>query len=292
MLWDCRRCLRQICDSKLMLCLLFNCLRAKNKPKKVAVAVTVLTCVWVVSISYMNHDTDCFEWGFLVVLLKAVLADTGILTLHWQQTCSTSYAVHYSPTSNFSGSVYPEHGQLGRYNWVAVLGSSHELTRRIEKFKVLHTKYDKTGCLLRILITLNRPEPELLTSSLNKLQTRKWCGMQQCGINDFFTDGIFGEAVQLLKEGVMCTLAYGQDQLCGRLFSAAVSCSHMNFICLGLLLFVWLLVSKTGSTWWRVRSLCCLLAFRPRALWQIFKSVGIVFAKVIGEKDLVRALFS
>jgi len=40
MLRDCRRCLRQICYSKLMLCLLFNCLRVKNKPKKVAVAVT------------------------------------------------------------------------------------------------------------------------------------------------------------------------------------------------------------------------------------------------------------
>ena len=37
MLRDCRRCLRQICDSKLMLCLT---LRVKNKPKKVAAAVT------------------------------------------------------------------------------------------------------------------------------------------------------------------------------------------------------------------------------------------------------------
>ena len=47
----------------------------------------------------------------------------------------------------------------------------------------------------------------------------------------FFTDGIFGEAAQLLKEGVKCTLAYGQDQLCGRLFSTAVSFSRMNFMC-------------------------------------------------------------
>jgi len=54
----------------------------------------------------------------------------------------------------------------------------------------------------------------------------------------FFTGIIFGEAAQLLKEGVKCTLAYGQDQLCGRLFLAAVSFSHMNFICLGLLLSV------------------------------------------------------
>jgi hypothetical protein len=50
---------------------------------------------------------------------------------------------------------------------VALLGGSYELTRRIEKFKNLHTKYDKIGCLLRILITLNRPEFELLTASLN-----------------------------------------------------------------------------------------------------------------------------
>jgi hypothetical protein len=72
--------------------------------------------------------------------------------------------------------------------------------------------------------------------------------VQQYGINDFFTDSIFGEAAQLLKEGVKCTLAYGQDQLCGRMFSAPVSFSHMNLICLGLLLPVRLL-SKTGSTW-------------------------------------------
>jgi hypothetical protein len=56
---------------------------------------------------------------------------------------------------------------------VALLGSSRELTRRMEEFKYLHTKSDKTGCLLRILITLNRPEPEVLTTSLKKLQTRK-----------------------------------------------------------------------------------------------------------------------
>jgi hypothetical protein len=110
----------------------------------------------------------------------------------------------------------------------------------MEKFKILHTKYEKTGCLLRILITLNRPESELLTASLNKLQTRNRAlgGMQQYGVIDFFTDSIFGEAAQLLKERVKCTLAYGEDQLCGRLFSAAVSCSHTNFICLSLLLSV------------------------------------------------------
>jgi len=34
---------------KIMLCLLFNCLRVKNKPKKVTVAMTFLTYVWVVS---------------------------------------------------------------------------------------------------------------------------------------------------------------------------------------------------------------------------------------------------
>ena len=44
-----------------MLCLLFNCLRVKHKPKKVAVAVTNLACVWVVSGSYMSQDTECFE---------------------------------------------------------------------------------------------------------------------------------------------------------------------------------------------------------------------------------------
>ena len=58
------------------------------------------------------------------------------------------------------------------------------------------------------------------------------------------------------------------------------------------LLSVWLLVSKTGSTRWRVRSLCCLLASWPRALWQIFKSVEVVFTKIIGEKGLIRAVFS
>jgi len=46
------------------------------------------------------------------------------------------------------------------------------------------------------------------------------------GLMTFFTDSIFGEAAQLLKEGVKCALAYGQHQLCGHLFSAAVSCSH------------------------------------------------------------------
>ena len=34
-------------------------------------------------------------------------------------------------------------------------------------------------------------------------------------------------------------------------------------------------------------ALCCRLASWPRALWQIFKSVRIVFSKVIGEKDRI-----
>jgi hypothetical protein len=73
--------------------------------------------------------------------------------------------------------------------------------------------------------------------------------MQQCGINDFFTDSIFGKAAQLLKEGVECELVYGQDQLCGRLFSAAVSCSHMNFMSWSTTFRMTPFFSKTGSTW-------------------------------------------
>jgi hypothetical protein len=39
------------------------------------------------------------------------------------------------------------------------------------------------------------------------------------------------------------------------------------------------------------RCVACLLAW-PRALWQIFKSVEVVFTKIIGEKGLIRAVFS
>jgi hypothetical protein len=46
---------------KIMVCVLFNCLRVKNKPKKVTVAMTFLTCVWAVTSPYMSQDTDCFE---------------------------------------------------------------------------------------------------------------------------------------------------------------------------------------------------------------------------------------
>jgi hypothetical protein len=44
--------------------------------------------------------------------------------------------------------------------------------------------------------------------------------MLHYGINDVFTDNIFVEAAQLLKEGVNCRLVYGPDQQCGRPFSA------------------------------------------------------------------------
>jgi hypothetical protein len=168
MLRDCRRCLRQIRDSKLMLCLLFNCLRVKNKLKKVVVAVTILTCVWVVSSSYMSQDTDCFEWGFCGVT-------EGRPGRYWDSNSTLTTDVFHILCSSlftdiqFTGSLNPEHGLLRRYSSVALLGSSRELTRQIEKFKNLHTKCDKTGCLLRILITINRPEPELLTTSLNVL---------------------------------------------------------------------------------------------------------------------------
>ena len=172
MLWDCRRCFRQVCD-KLMLCLLFNCLRVKNKPKKVAVAVTVLTCVWMVSSSYVNQDTTVSSEVFRSFT-------EGRPGKCWGSNPILTTDVFHIPRSSLftdiqlSGCVYPEHGLLRRYSWVALFGSSRELTRRIEMFKNLHAKYDRTGCLLRILITLNRPEPELLTTSLNKLQTRKW----------------------------------------------------------------------------------------------------------------------
>jgi hypothetical protein len=42
----------------------------------------------------------------------------------------------------------------------------------------------------------------------------------------FFTGIIFGEAAQLLKEGVKCTLAYGQDQLWTLVFSSCVVFSY------------------------------------------------------------------
>jgi len=159
----------------------------------------------------------------------------------------------------------------------------------MEKFKILHTKYDKTDCLLRILITLNRPEPELLTASLNKLQTRKWAlgGMQQYGINDvFYRQYFWWSSTVAQRRGQVRTCLWSTSALWTLVFSSCVVFSY-NFICLGLLLSVWLLVSKTGSTWWRVRSLCCLLACWPGALWQIFKSVEIVFTKVKGENDLI-----
>jgi hypothetical protein len=171
----------------------------------------------------------------------------------------------------FSGSVYPEHGLLRRYNWVALLGSSRELTRRIEKFKNLHTKYHRTGCLLRILLTLNDP-------SLNFWQHRQ---MNYRHVNEhsvgYNSMGVtFLATIFLVKQQ-----SYSKKGSSAHLLTVKISsmdacfqqlCRFLVWIsCLGVLLSVWLLVSKTVTTWWRVRSLCCLLASWPRALWQIFK---------------------
>lgn len=128
----------------------------------------------------------------------------------------------------FSGCVYPEHGELRRYSWLALLGSSRKLTRRIEKLKNLRTKYDRTVCLVRILITLNRPEPELLTTSLNKLQTRKWalCGMQQYGIDVFYRQYFWWSSTVVQRRGQVHTCLRSRSALWTLVFSSCVVFSY------------------------------------------------------------------
>lgn len=147
--------------------------------------------------------------------------------------CSALFAVHYSLTSSFPALYIQSVACWGdTRGWPYLEINSHELTRRMEKFKILHTKYDKTGCLLRILITLNRPESELLTASLNKLQTHKWAlgGMQQYGFNDVFYRQYFWWSSTLAqRRGQVYTCLRSTSALWTLVFSSCVVFSY-NFM--------------------------------------------------------------
>jgi len=72
----------------------------------------------------------------------------------------------------------------------------------------------------------------------------------------------------------------GLDQLCGRLFLAVVLYEfHMSWPTT----FRMTSCLKTGWTWWRVRSLCCLLASWPTALCSVLSQCleGVKHARTL-----------